>query len=367
MAKKIIWDRTLLIAALGLITIGIPMVLSSSALIAQRLGVSPYYFLIRQLIWTAFSIGVMIVLLFINYEKLNTKIVSYGSIGIALIMLVYVLLSPERIKRWIKIGSASFQPSEFSKIAVVLFLAYCVKKIELPIKARDAFIISMPVMVVIGLILMEPDLGTAFLIAFVLLTILFITGLEKKYILLLGLAGLVLVGFLIISAEYRKERVIAYVNQIFKQGSREDSLKTAFQLEQAKIAVGSGGVKGVGFGNSLQKLFYIPQPHNDFIFSIIAEELGLIGTLSIWILYFFVFIKGVLIAKNFPNRYGSYLAIGLVLMLIYQSLINVSVVLGLMPTKGIPLPFISCGGSSMLMSLASVGILLNLSQHARST
>ena len=262
-------------------------------------------------------------------------------------------------------GSVSFQPSEFAKIAVVLYLAYCLKNVQLPLKWKEAFIIVLPVVILIGLIVMEPDLGTSFLIAFVLITLLFIIGLEKKYIVILGLIGLFLVGFMISSAEYRRNRVIAYANQILDRGTKNDSLKTAFQLEQAKIAVGSGGIQGVGFGNSLQKLFYIPQPHNDFIFSIIAEELGLIGTISIWLLYFFIFIKGVLIAKNFPNRYGSYLAIGIVLMLLYQSLINISVVLGLLPTKGIPLPFISCGGSSMLMSLASVGILLNLSQHAK--
>jgi cell division protein FtsW len=239
------------------------------------------------------------------------------------------------------------------------------QKVQLPIRFKEAVLILVPVALVIGLILMEPDLGTSFLIAFVSVTLLFVLGIDKKWIIVIGLAGLVLVGIVINSAEYRKDRVISYFNQILKPGSNNDSLKTAFQLEQAKIAVGSGGLHGVGFGNSLQKLFYIPQPHNDFIFSIIAEELGLVGTIAIWILYIFIFIKGMIIAKHFPNRYGSYLALGIVIMVIYQSLINISVVLGLMPTKGIPLPFISCGGSSMLMSLISVGILLNLSQHTR--
>ncbi|OGF62372.1 MAG: hypothetical protein A2Y62_17135 [Candidatus Fischerbacteria bacterium RBG_13_37_8] len=364
MAKKLMWDRTLLLAVLGLITIGIPMVFSSSALIAQKLGKSPYFFLTRQLIWAFLGFVIMMFFLFIDYIYLKSKFINWGSLVFAAGMLTYVLFSSASIKRWMRIGGFSFQPSEFAKVAVVLFLAYSLQNVTLPIRLKKVLFVSMPVVIIVALIVVEPDLGTGFLIALVLMTMLFIVGLDKKYIALFGIVGIILLMVTVQLYNYRMDRLNAWWNQI--KGVQEqgtDTAAAAFQLEQAKIAVGSGGIQGLGFGNSLQKLFYLPQPHNDFIFSILAEELGLMGTISIWLLYLFIFIKGMMIAKRFPDRYGSYVALGVTLMLIYQSLINISVVLGLMPTKGIPLPFISSGGSSLMMSLLSVGILLNLSQH----
>lgn len=362
------FDRAILIAVLVLMIIGLAMVFSSSALVAQKLGKKITYFFVKQLIWAILGLLLMLFFMFIDYKKLKSKTINYGVLGISLCLLVYVLLGHNDIKRWVKLGSFSLQPSELAKIGIILFLAFTLQNRKIPLSSKSLLSISLIVFLVVGLILIEPDLGTAFLITLVFLTMLFVLGISKRLIITILIVGVVLLIFALELYSYRMERIVAWWCQIAgKELSSKNISDALFQLEQAKIAVGSGGIKGLGFGNSLQKLFYIPQPHNDFIFAIISEELGLIGALGIWLLFFIIFVRGALIAKSSPDRYGSYLAFGITLLLIYQSLINMSVVLGLLPTKGIPLPFISYGGSSLLSSLCCIGLLLNLSMNVNKT
>ncbi len=364
MAKKLVWDRMILFSVFFLLIIGIVMVYSSSALVAQKIGKPSAFFLVRQLVWTVLSLLVMILLMLVDYNKLKARSFNYGLIFISICLLVCVLFNAGEIKRWIRVGSFSLQPSEIAKVGVILFLAYSLQNKEIPISLRKISFISLIIGIVIILILIEPDLGTSFLIAMVFISMLFVLGVNKKILVSIFIVGLVLLVLALELYDYRMERINAWWCQIIGKEPPDKNVEAAlFQLEQAKIAVGSGGIKGLGIGNSLQKLFYIPQPHTDFIFAIISEELGLIGSIIIWILYFIILIKGVIIAKSFKDRYGSYLALGITLMLIYQALINISVVIGLLPTKGIPLPFISYGGSSLLANMSCVGLLLNMSQN----
>lgn len=368
MPAKPYFDRIILIAVLLLMIIGIAMVFSSSALVAQKLGKKITYFCVKQLIWAILGLLLMLFFMFIDYKKLKSKTVNYGVLGISLCLLVYVLFGSGDIKRWVRLGSFSLQPSELAKIGVVLFLAFTLQHKEIPLSPKSLVSVILIVCLVIGLILIEPDLGTVLLITLVFVTMLFVLGISRKLIISMVIVGVILLIFALELYSYRMERIMAWWCQIVgKEPSNRNISDALFQLEQAKIAVGSGGIKGLGFGNSLQKLYYLPQPHNDFIFAIISEELGLIGALGIWLLFFIIFVRGALIAKSFSDRYGSYLAFGITLLLIYQSLINMSVVLGLFPTKGIPLPFVSYGGSSLLSSLCCIGLLLNLSQNVNKT
>jgi cell division protein FtsW len=364
MQGKITWDRSLLLAVLALITIGIVMVFSSSALVAQRLGKAPAFFLVRQLIWAVIGLLMMVFCMFVDYRIVKSKMFNYGIIALSLCLLVYVLFGAEGAKRWIRIGSFNIQPSELAKVGVVLFIAYTAQNKEIPISIKKMGGAILVISIIVGLILIEPDLGTAFLISLVFVSMMFVLGINKKIIISLLLIGAILLFLSLKLYNYRMERIIAWWCQIVgKEPPNKEVSDALFQLEQAKIAVGSGGINGVGIGNSLQKLFYIPQPHNDFIFSIIAEELGFIGSVALWFLFFVIFIRGALISKKLDDKYGSYLALGITLMLVYQALINISVVLGMLPTKGIPLPFISYGGSSLITSMIFVGLLLNLSQN----
>jgi len=263
-----------------------------------------------------------------------------------------------KVRRWIDLGPLNFQPSELAKGATVLYLAHFFSR-----KADriTSFVRGLPPLVIVGtavvLILMEPDLGGAVFVCLLLFAFLFVSGAQPRHLGILTACGLVLLVCAIITASYRSDRFASYWNPAaHKQGK-------GYQLNQSILAFGAGGVKGVGLGESRQKMFYLPEAHTDFIFAVVGEETGLWGTVSILALFTLLGVRGLRVAARHPHPFGRLLAFGYTFLLVSQAGLNMAVVLGMLPTKGLPLPFISYGGSSLVMTLLYAGILLSLSRE----
>lgn len=362
-------DRRLFGTTLALCLIGAVMVFSASAMTAREEFGSGYIFLVRQLIFIAIGFAGMFFLMNTDYRKLRQPTVIFTAIAITLVFLiaVFFLDRSHSTHRWIRIGPLSLQPSEFAKLVVIFYLAWFIEIRRAPrgIGLRDPLRSLLPalgpVLLIVGLVLAEPDMGTAcmiFLIAFVLL---FVAGIPYRYIVGSGLAALPAIYLMIVRVPYRLERVKAFLTP------GTDPQGHGFQLAQSLIAVGSGGFSGVGLMESRQKLFFLPEAHTDFIFAVISEEWGFIGALILVALFAFYGWRGFVAAMKAPDDFGKYLGLGITTLVVGQALINLSVVLGLMPTKGIPLPFVSYGGSSLIVMLLATGVLLNISQHADET
>jgi cell division protein FtsW len=364
-------DRKLLWATLALCLLGAVMVFSASAVVTRELGGSGYSFFVRQLICMVLGVAGMFALMNFDYRKLRQPRVIFIALGAVLLLLVCVLFldRSHATHRWFRLGPASFQPSEFAKIAVILYLAWFLE-LRKPGQLRAAsFDINdvmhsllpalAPVLVMAGLILLEPDMGTACMLLLIALVLLFVAGLSLRYLGGSVVAALPVIYLLIVRVPYRYHRLMAF------RHPEADSQGYGFQLLQSLIAVGSGGLTGVGLMESKQKLFYLPEPSTDFIYAVLAEELGFIGAIAVVALFAFWGWRAFRAAIQAPDAFGRYLGLGITTMVVGQALINLSVVLGLMPTKGIPLPFISYGGSSLLVMLLATGVLLNISQHAQ--
>jgi len=365
-------DRQLLGVTLALCFVGAVMVFSASAVMARDAYGNAYYFLLRQLLWIALGLAGMFWLMNTDYRKLRQPRVIFTALAVTLVMLgaVFFLDRSHATHRWFRLGPLSFQPSEFAKLVVIFYLAWFLS-IRPAKQASDnprgglslrAFAPALgTVLLVIGLILPEPDMGTACMIFLIASVMFFVAGLPLRYFLAVALAALPAVWLLIVRSPYRLERVHAF----FSPGS--DPQGHGFQLLQSLIAVGSGGFSGAGLMESRQKLFFLPEAHTDFIFSVICEEFGFLGAVAILVLFAVFGWRGFVAAMKAPDPFGRLLGIGITTMVVGQALVNLSVVLGLMPTKGIPLPFISYGGSSLLGMLLATGVLLNISQHADDT
>jgi cell division protein FtsW len=354
-------DRILLATTVGLVLFGVVMVYSSSAIMAQQIYGNQFYFLIKQSAAAIVGIVVMIALMNFNYTNLRRPSLVYGLLGLSLILLVAVLFLPatKGTHRFIRLGLLSFQPSELAKIAVVVFLAYYLEKRAGEIKSIKRTFIPCVIVsgIVMGLVLLGKDLGTTFVIALVTGSMLLIAGAPLRYLAVCGLAALPVIYWELFHVAYRFERLKAFLDP-WQYAQNE-----GFQVVQSLIAVGSGGVHGLGLAQGKQKMFYLPESHTDFIYAVIGEELGFVGAITIVLLFLVFLWRGARIARYSPDTFGSLLAIGLTIMVITQALFNISVVLSLVPAKGIPLPFISYGGSSLVFSLVSVGALLNLSHY----
>jgi cell division protein FtsW len=362
-------DRQLFIVTLALCLFGAVMVFSASALTARELFGNGYIFLIRQLVFLALGIGGMFLLMNTDYRKLRQPRVIFTGLSLTTVLLiaVFFLDRSHATHRWIRIGPLSLQPSEMAKLVVIFYLAWF---LEIRCAPRGAGINDLrrtllpalgTVVMLVGLVLVEPDMGTACMIFLIAVVMLFAAGLSYRTIFAAALAVLPAIYLLIVRVPYRMMRLQAFLSP------SSDPQGHGFQLLQSLIAVGSGGFTGVGLMESRQKLFYLPEAHTDFIFAVICEELGYIGAvivLSLFVLYGW---RGFIAAMKAPDDFGRYLALGVTTMVVGQALINLSVVLGLMPTKGIPLPFVSYGGSSLLGMLLATGVLLNISQHADET
>jgi cell division protein FtsW len=362
-ASKLSPDRTLFIAAIAIVGFGVVMLFSASSVVALESHRSPYFFAVKQGMWAAMGVLLMMVLARVDYRKWRRPAVVYGLLGATFLLLVAVLFSPplNNAHRWIRLGLVSFQPSELAKISLVVTLAYQLDRRSE--RLEDFWSGWFPSLLVTGLlaflVLIEPDYGTAFCLVVIGTCLLFVSGVPLGQLTLLALSSAPLLLWLIFSEDYRRERFLIF----FDPG--QDPLGKGFQILQSLIAVGSGGIFGKGFMASQQKHFYLPEPHSDFIFAVVGEELGLAGGLAVLAGFSILLWRGLHIADRAPDRFGSLLAAGLTMFLVGQGLINMGVVLGMLPTTGIPLPFVSAGGSSLLAGMAAVGLLLSVSQHAR--
>jgi cell division protein FtsW len=362
MAKKLSSDTTLFALTVALLGLGLVMVWSASTAIAQELHGNPYHFLTRQVVWACFGLVVMIAAMRLDYRKLRQPAVVYSTLGVTTLFLIVVLfLRPVNdTHRWIRLGELSIQPAELAKVAIVLYLAY---HLERRGDRVNEFLTSVfPAVLLLAwfafLIFIQPDLGSAAVLAGIGATMLFLGGVRLRLFAALGVLGLPVLYHAVMAAAYRRDRIEAFLNPW------SDARGSGYQIIQSLIAMGSGGVKGVGLMEGHQKLFYLPYPYSDFIFAVIGEELGMLGAAAVVAAFLLFLWRGVRAAWKAPDRFGMLLAAGLTLEIVLQAFVNLSVVLGLLPTKGIPLPFISAGGSSLVITLLSVGLVLNVSQHA---
>ena len=353
-------DSILCVTVAILVLIGIVMVFSSSAAYTEQND--SFYFLKRQVLWCLLGTGLLLITKNLDYHKLHQY--TYP-IMIFTFLLLVVVMFPEFSKkvggarRWLAFGGFSFQPSELAKFTLVLFIAKSlVKRAD---KLRSFAYGYLPNLIVLGFffipIFFQPDFGTVMVILAVTFTMLFIAGLRKKFLFLSILAIIPIVALAILFAEYRTRRIIAFLNPW------EDPSGAGFQAVQSFYAFGRGGFWGAGLGESSQKLYRLPEAHTDFIFSVIGEELGFVGTTAIVLLFLIFIWRGFLTAYQAKDPFGTHLATGLTLLIGLQAFINLGVASGLLPTKGLTLPFISMGGSSMLVTMLSVGVILNISEQ----
>jgi cell division protein FtsW len=365
MFRKLETDRWLFLATLALCLVGAIMVFSASAVTARDQYGNGYHFLLRQMVWLAFGAGGMLLLMNINYRTLRKPAIIFTGLFVVLLMLVAVFFLDKHhdTHRWISLGPIGLQPSELAKIAVIVYLAWFLERRMRPggygindLRHSIAPALA-PVLVVVALIAKQPDLGTAVEIFFIALTMLFVAGVSMRY--LAGAAAIAtpFVLYLLLFVPWRLERLLAFTHP----GS--DPQGKGFQLIQSLIAVGSGGFSGVGLMESRQKLFYLPEASTDFIFAVLCEELGFIGGAIVLGLFAVYAWRGLRAALDSLDPFAKLLALGITFMVTSQALFNLCVVLGMLPTKGIPLPFISYGGSSLLVMLLATGVLLNISQN----
>ncbi len=356
-------DHWLLICALILSAIGLVMVYSASSVLADKRYLDSTYFVKQQLKHMAVGLSAMTLLACINYQKLQKLV--YPLLALLFITLLLVLVPGVGHKaggaaRWLKIFSFSIQPAELAKSVMVIFLARWLSTHKDEAHTFKSFVICMGVMLVLAVpILLEPDLGMTITLGMVTVVMLFVGGSRVRYLIFIALASLPVLYLLVFRVSYRLDRVTAFLRPW------DDPSDTGFQIIHSFLAFGSGGVTGVGLGHSMQKLFYLPEPHTDFILSVLAEEFGLIGVMIVLSLFLIIIWRGIKIALEAKDLFGTYLAMGATLIVGLQAFVNAAVVMGLLPTKGLTLPFISCGGSSLLTNFVCIGLLLSVAGQRR--
>ncbi len=365
MARKLKSDKVLFTATLLLVCTSVVMVYSASAVVTMENYGDPYLYLFKQATWALLGLALVPVMMRIDYRNYRQPVVIWAGLVIVSVALAAVLFGHARngATRWIGFGPLGVQPSELAKIVVIIFIAALLeRRMDRIDEPRHALLpIGVVLAIIVGLILAEPDLGTSVSVLMIAAVMVFAAGINYRYVAGVALASLPALYLLLAFSDYRRRRVLAFLNPW------DDPLGGGFQMIQSMIAVGTGGIFGRGLMAGVQKLFYLPEPHNDFIYAVIAEEMGLIGASVVVACFCVITWRGLRTALRAPDRFGAFLALGLTTMVAFQAFFNVSVVLGLLPTKGIPLPFVSYGGSSLLINLIGMGILLNVSQHASST
>jgi cell division protein FtsW len=362
MAKRVSVDRWLFTVTMLLVFVGLVMVFSASAVMARERFGSPYAFLSKQLIWASAGIIAMVAAMRVDYRRYKNPAIVFSLLGITTLLLisVFFLDRSHNTHRWFKLGGFSFQPSELAKPVLILFLAYFLEgRTKTMDDWRNTLLPAVaPVLVLLGLIVLQPDLGTGIACASIAACILYVAGMRLRYFAYAFGASLLPLYFLIFHVAFRRDRILAFMNPYAERQ------KAGFHLIQSLIAVGTGGITGTGLMEGKQKLFYLPEPHTDFIFAVTAEELGLLGAMFVVTLFAIFLWRGMRASWRTEDVFGRYLAVGITSMVVLQAFINMSVVLGLMPTKGIPLPLVSYGGSSIFVTLACVGVLLNITKQA---
>lgn len=355
-------DRILFFTAGFLTIFGLVMVYSASSVVASsQHGMSSYFFL-RQLLHAAIGFIFLAVMMNIDYHVWQRPKVLKVLLVASAVVLIFVLTQPKvnGAHRWLRYGGfISFQPSEIAKLILLMFIAAFLHKYEGRINqpVRGLLPLAGVIGFFAGLIAIEPDLGQALTLCMITGILLFIAGLSWRYIAGAALLAIPVFYIFVVNVAFRWERIKSFLNPF------HDPLGSGWQISQSLTAVGSGGLAGLGLGASKQKLFFLPEASSDFIFAVIGEELGLIGTSLVAIAFLIFFFRGIRIILRSPDRFGFYLGLGITLMVVLQGFINISMVLAMMPTKGIALPFMSQGGSSLLLNLVATGVLLNLSRH----
>lgn len=377
MAQRLKSDWILFFTVVAMVTFGIIMVTSASSVMAEIRFNATWHFVIRQAGWAVVSFIVLMQCKKMDYRRFNSPMWAFAPLGVVLSLLVLTLAFGRR-HRWLEIGPANLQASEFAKPALIIFLAYF---ISLRLRAiNDRHTIG-PALIALGILaamVIGPDLGTAIVLVLTAVVMFYVAGLDRRYLAMGAAAGL-LIGCLAVAAKpYRLARVVAYIDSDFSLVDKIDSsgaIKAyvqsslaardpSYQPKQSRIAVGSGGVLGLGLMQGKQKLLYLPEAHNDYIYAVIGEELGLWGSTAVLAGFFVILWRGLRLFWLAPDHFGRYLALGVTVAIFVQALIHASVVLGIGPTKGIPLPMISYGGSSLLSTLTSLGLLLSVSEHS---
>ena len=362
MAKKLYPDKWLFAATVGLALFGVVMVYSASAVMALRDNGSQFHYVIKQAIWTGIGFIAMLVAMQFDYNRLRDRRIVYGLLVLTVFLLIAVFaFSPiNGAQRWIKLQGFSIQPSELSKLALAIFLAYFLERRAGEEQSfRGTFVPAAGVTGLLAvLIVAEPDLGTAMMLLVVFAVVICTAGARLLHLGMMALPALLGVIALLTFVPFRMRRMVMFLDPW------ADPQGSGFQVVQSLIAIGSGGPNGLGFAQGKQKMLFLPFAHSDFIFAVVGEELGLLGTMTILLVFGLFLWRGLRASLLAPDRFARLLSLGIVTGIVVQALFNISVVLSLVPTKGIPLPFISYGGSSLVPTLAAVGIVLNISQHA---
>lgn len=381
MAQRLKTDWILFATVVAMAAFGVLMLYSASSIMADlnpRYG-SSWYFVARQLAWGVVAVVAMMALKRTHYRNYQTPAVAFGAIGVALILLVAVYFIDGEHHRWLRLGPGGLQPSELAKPALVIFLAFFVtwrgRAINNP---RYTLVLAALAVGLVVFAVEVADLGTAVVLGVAAMSVFFVAGLEWRYCLIAAGIAVLGLGVSIVKEPYRLGRFVRHYDPNFEFVSKfdkagrikawaEQSLRTRdtnYQQQQSEIAVGAGGVTGVGLMNGRQKLLYLPEAHTDFIYAVVSEELGLIGSAALLIGFIVILWRGLRAAFRIRDDFGRYLALGVTVLIVAQAFFNMSVAVGMGPTKGIPLPLISYGGSSLLSTLALLGILMNVSEHA---
>ena len=363
MPRKVSPDYTLFLIVLALLGLGVVMVYSASAILATDRFHDPYFFLKKQCFWAILGFGALWVVMSVDYRRWRPFVLPLLVLSVALLVLVLVPPFGHSIngtRRWLRWGPMSIQPTELAKLAVVLYLADFLARRRETIASFGRGVVP-PLLVtatVATLVLLQPDLGSSVALVAVVLCMIFVAGAQLRHMALIGAAALPIAVLAVTGASYRLRRVLTFLDPW------ADPRGAGFQIIQSYLALGGGGLLGRGLGGSKQKLFYLPEPHTDFIFAIVGEELGFLGAVVTVCLFGLLLWRGMRIGLRVVDPFGALLAFGITALLTMQGLVNLGVVVGLLPTKGLPLPFVSFGGSSLLVAMAGVGLLLSISQRA---
>ena len=362
MKKKL--DISLFIAIIILALFGLMMIYSASSIWAEYKFNDSFYYFKRQLIFIVIGIFIMYTVSKIDYKVYYEK--SNKILLICFILLILVLIPGigsvrNGSRSWFGIGSLGIQPSEAAKLALIIFTSKYLSKNNKFVKSyKDGvFPILGVVFLFFGLIMLQPDLGTGMILVVSIISLLFIAGVNMKFFIGGGILGVIGVIVLIIIAPYRMDRITSFIDPW------KDPLGTGFQIIQSLYAIGPGGLLGTGYLNSIQKQFYLPEPQTDFIFSIITEEFGILGAIFVASMFLFIIYKGLKVALKCNDLFGKYLAFGMIFQLSFQAMMNLMVVIGMIPVTGVTLPFLSYGGSSLLITMFSMGIILSISRNQK--
>src|ERR1700752_493754 len=362
MARKLAPDKWLFAATVGLALFGVVMVYSASAVMAQKENGNQSHYVLKQGVWVFIGFIVMLLAMQFNYQQLKNRRIVHCLLLLCTVVLISVFgfSATNGAHRWIKLPALSLQPSEISKLSLIIFLAYFLEKRAG--EEGDFWRTFIPCGIVTGwlavLVVIEPDFGTAMMLALIFTVVIYAAGARVLHLAMAAPPALVAAAGLLIFVPWRLRRLVTFLDPW------ADQQGAGFQVVQSLIAIGSGGTNGLGFAQGKQKMLFLPFAHSDFIFAVVGEELGLVGTLAVIAVFALFLWRGIRTSLLAPDRFGMLLSLGIVTSIVAQALFNISVVLSLVPTKGIPLPFISYGGSSLVPTLAAVGILLNISQHA---